>query len=223
MKLITFSSMVLFLDLDDTIFQTSSINPAPFQKLIDRLIHTIKNQYSIDRLTQLKHDLWSIPFDQVAIKHQLPSAAKQNFTEELNGLEFKLDIEVFSDYIHLKNIHCKKFLITTGFRKLQQAKIDALGIQDDFIEIAIDDITEKIRQYKQGIFQELIKRHQLSLEQIWVIGDNPASELMAAHSLGLKSIQRLNPSKPLGSHVHATISGFDELESIFDLGGPFRS
>ena len=87
-----------------------------------------------------------------------------------------LKIFPFPDYDYLKNISIAKYLVTTGISSLQKAKIKALKIEKDFIEIVINDPIKSDKSKKE-LFKELIKKYNLIPEKTYVIGDNSDSEI----------------------------------------------
>jgi len=86
-----------------------------------------------------------------------------------------LNIKAFEDYKVIKTFRKKKVLVTTGLRPLQLAKIKALGIENDFEEI--DDPRLIPRTHKIDIFAQILLNSGKKVEDIWVIGDNPESEI----------------------------------------------
>ena len=109
-----------------------------------------------------------------------------------------------------------KILVTTGLSELQNAKIDALGIRDDFTRIIIDDPRIEPRNTKYKIFQEILKSTNKSADQIWVIGDNPKSEIAAAYNLGMNTIQRKSNTKTRSKMAKYYVSNFSELSNILN-------
>ena len=99
----------------------------------------------------------------------------------------------FKDYASVKEMDCRKFLVTTGITKLQQAKITALFNDEDFDEIIIDDPYKENRLGKKNIFSDIAYRYNLKPSQIWIIGDNPDSEIAAGNALGMNTVQISQP------------------------------
>ena len=50
----------------------------------------------------------------------------------------------------------QRFLVTSGFRRLQESKVRALGFADWFAAIYIDAIDEPNRRGKHGFFQDIL-------------------------------------------------------------------
>ena len=209
------NAQLLILDLDDTIFPTQSMNPDTFRPVFEIIEHFAQQRVPPADGQQIIQDLWRYPFDTVAQTYQIPDRVKQEFFTTLDQIDYQLQIETFADYSILKALPIPKILVTTGFRNLQLAKIAALGIEPDFEQIHIDDPRAEPRIHKQGIFQQILNDQWYSAEQIWVIGDNPASELQAGKALGMRTVQRLGTEKQRAPWVEFELRSFAELEEVF--------
>ncbi len=209
--------MLLILDLDDTIFATQSMSPEIFAPVFQLLKDYFERTKSQEVATAVLEDLWRMPFDSIVKKYSVPAKLQEQVLENLEMLEYDLKIQTFSDYPALVNIPVPKILVTTGFTNLQEAKIEALNIRSHFEEIHIDDPFRKERKHKRGIFQDLISARKLNVESLWVIGDNPNSEIIAAKELGINTIQRLQSknqnASPLADY---SIHSFLELPDILE-------
>ncbi len=205
---------MLLLDLDYTIFPTNTIPTDVFLPLLQMAEAHILSLFGSEQSEAVQYDLWHSSFDQVAKKYKLSDAFQQAFYEKLNVLDYDLEIQTFSDYHHLVNIPQERILVTTGFARLQHAKINALGIQQDFSEIHIDDPADEKRLFKAGIFAEILQRRNLVPQDVFVIGDSPENELRAAKSLGIPTIQRLKPGAIKSDLADFAIHSFSELSGI---------
>lgn len=206
--------MLLIVDLDDTIFETKSMNPKIFQPVMDIIEDYFTTHFGATKTQTVLADMWKFPFDVVVKKHAIPTIIQDQITRKLDSLEYELNISVFDDYAYLKQLTYPKILVTTGFPKLQYTKLKALNITDDFEAIYIDNPLDKNRKYKQGIFQEIQARKGIESQHTWVIGDNPNSELIAGSNLGMRTIQRLKRGEDKASFVDYGISTFRELGQI---------
>ncbi|MEM9848734.1 MAG: HAD family hydrolase [Bacteroidota bacterium] len=206
---------MLLLDLDDTIFETKSIDPAVFEpafSIISEYYQSIEPAIVIEAITS---ELWSKPTDVVFQKYKTPHSIVLKFYEQLERIDHKaLQIKTFEDYAVLQSIPQRKILVTTGLRGLQIAKIKALGIESDFEAIKIDDPRLNPRQHKIDIFRQILKVTALPPETIWVIGDNPNSEIKAGRTLGMRTIQRKSSHRSSDSCADYEIESFAELTEI---------
>ena len=205
---------LLILDLDDTLFATHSIGEEavrPLLQLIRRLLNPLLGHTQTAHLIQ---QLWKRPFDVVMAQYKVAQSIQAQIIHQIQQLAFDFDIFVFEDYPHLQQLPMEKILVTTGFRPLQEAKIKALGIQKDFQAIYIDDPTDQPRQHKKGLFEMILTNWSTAEERVWVIGDNPDSELKAGKTLGLKTIQRIVPGQVKSQNADYGIYSFEELSTI---------
>ena len=131
----------------------------------------------------------------------------------LNKLNIKLEISPYQDYIYLRKLPFPKFLITTGFTNIHNAKINALSLRNDFADIIIND-TSIDGKNKKDLFHELVQKYNLIPESCYVIGDNPDSEIAAGTSLNMITVQILRDGAKKGTNAKYYIKSFQELEKI---------
>ena len=67
---------------------------------------------------------------------------------------------------------------------------------------------------KKRIFEELLKKNGWRKDEVLVVGDNPASELSAAKSLGILTVQTLRPTIERWEEADYHIQSFRELADI---------
>lgn len=199
----------LILDLDNTIYPVPSIGPKLFKDLFTLIEQS--GAYRGD-LALIKADIMRRPMQWVAKEYQFSEQLTQECLDLLENLTYNGPIEAFPDYEYVRKLPCKKYLVTTGFAKMQHSKIDQLGIRDDFDEVvvvdpSVSDLTKK------DIFQKILREHHYTPEEVVVIGDDPKSELQAATELGIQAVQYKHHGG-LVENVN-TISNFRELEPFF--------
>ena len=124
------------------------------------------------------------------------------------------NLSAFDDYKHVKKIEADKFLVTTGFTKLQQSKIKSLGIANDFKEIHIVDITNYYTTKKE-VFADIILRYNYSVDEVLVIGDDVDSEIKAAQQLGVEALLYNKKAAKEVNESIKTISDFSELNMLY--------
>ncbi|MFK7771204.1 MAG: HAD family hydrolase [Saprospiraceae bacterium] len=205
---------MLILDLDDTIFETKSMSDSSFSVIIKMIRNLLSDKIEMETISDLIEDLWRRPFDIVMNRFEIDRSIQNQIALQINSLDFDLNISTFEDYNYLKKVNIEQVLVTTGFTKLQLTKIKALGIENDFTEIFVDDPSEKNRIYKKGIFQKIIQKSNKSPNQIWVIGDNSESEIKAGNELGLRTILRLKEGEEKSTNAEYSIHSFAELQKI---------
>ncbi|MEO9485041.1 MAG: HAD family hydrolase [Ekhidna sp.] len=205
---------LLIFDLDDTIFETRSIGQHHVAPILDKFKITAERFYRPDKIELIISDLWQFPFDFVAKKYQFDDLLNEQFSTSINELEYELDIQTFNDFHHVENIVARKILVTTGFKKLQRAKIKALGIEQEFESIFFDEVNKQNRKHKKGIFTAILQSSNVKPENIFAIGDNPTSELKAGRELGIKTVQVAKFGQVRSEHSDYRITDFQELLPI---------
>lgn len=174
----------LILDLDNTIYPVSSIQGNLFGeifRLIDIAKH-LSDQVKLDA----KDELTRRPYHLVAGKFNFGDELTENGNNLLKEITYDLPMLPFDEYEQIRSSGLTKFLVTTGFTKLQWSKVKMLGIEKDFAEIHIVD-PELSTQTKKEVFADILQRHQLTVAEVLVIGDDPESEIKAAIELGIET------------------------------------
>ena len=174
----------LILDLDNTIYPVSSIQGNLFGEifqLIDLAEH-LSDQVKLDA----KDELTRRPYHLVADKFNFGNGLKDKGNNLLKNITYDLPMQPFDEYVQIRSSGLMKFLVTTGFTKLQWSKVKMLGIENDFAEIHIVD-PELSTQTKKDVFADILKRHHLIAAEVLVIGDDPESEIKAATELGIET------------------------------------
>lgn len=205
---------MLILDLDNTIFETNSISPELFNPIFEIIQSFYNSNGETEKATKIIAELWTTPMDSVFEKYTTPKVIQDQAYDKLNDLDFKLQIETYADYDVLNKFNHQKILVTTGFEKLQKAKIQSLKIESDFNKIFIDDPLSKARKYKLGIFKKILEQSQLEANEIWVIGDSVENEIKAGKKLGMNTIQRLKKGTEKSKYSDFGIETFHELIEI---------
>lgn len=205
-------SITLILDLDDTIFRTKSMDMAVFDPARQLIEDFALEEYGSEVSNEIIEEMKKSPFDVVANKYQFPDNLSLQFYEVIQSLDYDLSIEPFEDYDALRRLNVPMYLVTTGMPKLQKAKVAALDIANDFVDIFIDNPFNLQRKYKAGIFRDILEHHEST--QLWVVGDNPNSELKAGKDLGMNTIQRIGVNGEKSVFSDYVIHTFHEIEAI---------
>ena len=176
----------LILDLDNTIYPVGSIAENLFGALFDVLDQhaEIINVDDIDTVSKIKDEMTRRPFQHIADEFNLDREVRNKLTDILRNMEYTLPMQTYADYQHVRAIPIDKFLVTTGFSKLQWSKVRMLGIEDDFKHIHIVD-PDVSQQTKKDVFAGIMKTHNYTPDDLLVIGDDPESEIRAAKTLGI--------------------------------------
>jgi putative hydrolase of the HAD superfamily len=177
----------LILDLDNTIYPVSSISENLFGQLFDILdLHNdiINTPDDANRIDRIKDEMTRRPFQHIADEFELAADLRDKMITALKNMAYSLPMQTFEDYTHIRTIPLEKFLVTTGFRKLQMSKVKMLGIELDFKSIHIVD-PEVSKHTKKDVFAAIMQTHNYSPADLLVIGDDPGSEIKAAQALGI--------------------------------------
>lgn len=208
--------MAVILDLDDTIFETKSMDASVFEPFFNHLSLKLNDNFDPHAIENIIKDLWQRPFDIVFKKYNISLASIESSFKLLESLELDLKISFYQDYSFIRNLQTQKFLVTTGLSALQKAKIKTLCIEKDFTKIIINDPIKDHRT-KQDIFVELITEFNLIPENTFVIGDNADSEIKAGNFLNMNTIQILRKNIIKGNNAKYYIKSFTELKDILKL------
>ena len=141
----------IILDLDNTIFQTKSMNKETFQPFFNHFSINLEPYFNEQVIQNIIDDLWYKTWDEVLDKFGIPKAVLVDSIKVLDSMELNLNISTYPDYIFIKRMQCPKFLVTTSLTSLQESKIKALKIENDFTKIVIND-TFKESKTKLDIF-----------------------------------------------------------------------
>lgn len=159
-------------------------------------------------------ECWRCAFDAVARKYGFSEAMRAAGWAEFARTEVTEPMRGYADLAVLRELPVRLFLVTSGFRRLQESKIKALGFAAWFSAVRIDAIDEPGRIGKAGIFAELLKEHRLKPAEVLVVGDNPESEITAGNRLGMATVQILRPGVPRGDNANHYIYGLAELKGL---------
>lgn len=174
----------LILDLDNTIYAVESIGEDLFESLFNMIEKS--GEFSGD-LQEIKADIMKKPFQKVASDYKFSERLSDDGTRLLQELIYEGRIEPFEDYQELRKIPLDKYLVTTGFMKLQQSKVDGMQLDRDFKEIHIvDPATSDLS--KKDVFADIIQRHGYEEKEVLVVGDDPDSEIQAGEALGTEVV-----------------------------------
>lgn len=197
----------IIFDLDNTIYPVPSIGEQLFASLF-QLIHTDGNYQG--SFEAIKYDIMRKPFQLVAEQFQLSEPLTQRCLDLLLNLRYEGPIQPYADYHYAQAIQCDKYLVTTGFIKLQQSKIEGMGIAADFKEIHIvDPATSK--QTKKDVFGEIVERNGYALADVLVVGDDLQSEIKAAKALGIDTVLYDHDDVQIVESTQARITHFQAL------------
>jgi len=197
----------IIFDLDNTIYPVSSIGEKLFNSLFQLIV---KNGEYTGDFDIIKGEIMRRPFQFVANDFSFSENLKSKCLELFLDLTYDEPIEPFDDYKYVLKLQGIKFLVTTGFTKLQNSKILQLNIENDFLEIyIIDPVQSKLT--KKDIFLKLLIDYHLKVQEVLVIGDDLDSEIKAANDMGIDTILYDRELVHAGIENQKTINSFKDL------------
>jgi putative hydrolase of the HAD superfamily len=205
-----FAQAVIF-DLDNCLSAADEIGAQLFEPAFVAIRAASGNRHSERALAAAFADMWRHALDWVAAAHGFTPAMREAAWRQLSQLQVTTPMHGYDDLHLLAQVPAVRFLVTSGFKMLQESKIRALGIADLFKGIYIDAIDGADRSGKRGIFEQIMSTHDLVPADVWVVGDNPESELAAAQSLGLRAVQMLRPGVLPSDCASHHVAGLREL------------
>ena len=162
-------------------------------------------------------DCWVHAFDFVAATHNFTPAMRAAGWDAFRRIEVRTPMRGYGDCAILPSLGEKRFLVTSGFRRLQESKVRALGIASSFQAIVVDAIDEPGRRGKDRIFRDLMSQYDLDSADVLVVGDNAESELASAARLGLRAAQIIRPGVTPADGVTVHVRDLAALRAWLDL------
>jgi HAD superfamily hydrolase (TIGR01549 family) len=206
----------LIFDLDNCVAAANEVGEDLFEPAFEAIRNANRGTLTAEQLAEAFEECWRHPLDFVAQKF--------GFSQEMLAAGWKVFAKTtvktpmygYGDLAVLRELPFDLYLVTSGFRGLQESKVRALQIVDLFRGIEIDAIDEADRKGKQGIFESILKARKLKPEEVIVVGDNPDSEIEAGNRLGMKTVQILRPGVPHAENATYQIRTFDELKTLLE-------
>ena len=198
----------IILDLDNTIYPVSSIGDKLFKSLLKLITESGEYKGNFDAI---KAEIFRRPFQFIADEFSFSEKLKSDSLLLLEELTYDEPIVPFEDYKFTRQFECKKFLVTTGFNKMQQSKIRNLGIANDFEEIFVIDPGSSDLN-KTDIFRKILKDYNFEAADVIVVGDDLNSEIKAGKELGIATILYDHKSEHMEMNGQTVISNFKDLK-----------
>jgi putative hydrolase of the HAD superfamily len=165
-------------------------------------------------LAQAFDDCWRDAFDVVAQRHGFSREMLEAGWNAAAHAEVTAPLQGYPDLGALHELSVKLFLVTSGFRRLQESKISALHITELFTEVHVVAIDEENRRGKRQIFADILATYRLSPAEVLVVGDNPDSEIEAGNQLGITTVQILRSGVRRGDNAAYYIDELAELAQL---------
>ena len=209
----------IIFDLDSCLSPADEPGQQLFAPAFDAITNANRGSHSASILQNAFADMWRLPFDFVAEKYRFTPAMKAAGWQVLARLEITTPMVGYGDLTVLKDLPGLKFVVTSGFRRLQESKIRALGIAPVFKAIYIDAIDQPGYRGKQKIFEDILHDYGLQPDQVLIVGDNHDSEIAAGVRLNIRTVQTLRPGVPRSPAATHHIRTLRELGPLLSLNG----
>lgn len=213
---------VAVFDLDNCLMDARAVGPL-FEPAFEAVRQANQGALSPAALEQALQACWFTAFDLVAERHHFTPAMRAAGWQQFSQMEAKAPLRGYADIALLPRIPLRRYLVTSGFRRLQDSKIDALRIRPWFEQVLIDAIDAQptgAAHGKQALFEQILAREGCAPRQMLVVGDNPLSELSAGRALGATTVQTVRPGVepwPLADH---RVEGLQGLLALLSPDAP---
>ena len=157
---------------------------------------------------------WGHSLDSVARKYGFSDEMLAAGRAENSHAEVMVPMRGYPDLGVLPELPARLFLVTSGFRRLQESKVRALGVESLFERIYIDAIDEADRKGKERIFAEILRTRAFEPREVLVVGDDADSEIAAGNRLGIPTVQIQRAGIPRAENATHHIESLAELDEI---------
>jgi FMN phosphatase YigB (HAD superfamily) len=209
----------IIFDLDSCLSPADEPGQQLFAPAFDAIANANRGSHSASVLQNAFADMWRLPFDFVAEKYRFSPAMKAAGWQVFAQLEVTTRMFGYGDLAVLSELPVLKFVVTSGFRRLQESKIRALGIAPLLTATYIDAIDQPGYRGKQKIFEEILRDYKLQPDQVLIVGDNHDSEIAAGVRLGIRTVQTIRPGVPRSPAATYHIQTLHELGRLLSLNG----
>ena len=206
----------LIFDLDNCLAAANEVGDGLFEPAFAAMKRANRGTVSEDTLRRAFADVWRHPLDWVATKYGFSPAMLAAGSQAFQTTAVTGRMVGYGDLASLADLPADKFLVTSGFRRLQESKIRALQLEPLFTAIFVDAIGEPDRLGKRGLFQKILADYKLTPAEVIVIGDNAESEIAAGNRLGIATVQTLRPGVPRAGNATFYIHSLAELKQLLN-------
>lgn len=204
----------LIFDLDNCLAAADEVGEQLLAPVFDAIRDANRGTLSETELQAAFADCWRHPLDWVAARHGFTGEMLEAGWEILATREVEQPMYGYGDLDVVSDLPQQRYLVTSGFRRLQESKIRALGVERLFTAIEIDAIDEPGRKGKRRIFEDILDRNNFKPEEVLVVGDNADSEIEAGKRLGIRTVQTLRPGVPRSDRATFHVNTLTELKRI---------
>lgn len=204
----------LIFDLDNCLAPSREVGEELFEPAFAAIRAANRGSVSEQALAQAFADIWRHSLDRVAERYGFSGEMLAAGWRVFAGLEVDRPMSGYADLPVLAELSAQRFLVTSGFRRLQESKIRALGLAPLFTAIHVDAIDEPGRLGKQEIFARILARHHFAAAEVFVVGDSAEAEIEAGNRLGMPTVQTLRPGVPRADNARFHIDSLAQLKKL---------
>lgn len=202
---------VAIFDLDNCLLDARAVGSL-FEPALNAVRQANQGALPPDRLEEALEQCWYTAFDLVAERYGFTQAMRAAGWHQFSQMQVTGPLQGYPDIALVPRIPLRRYLVTSGFRRLQDSKIDALGIRPWFEQVVIDAIDDPSgHQGKQAIFAQILAREGCPPQSALVVGDNPLSELAAGRALGATTVQTVRPGVAPWALADHQVDGLEGL------------
>ena len=185
-------------DLDDTLFDCTGMLVQAARRRAARALVEHGLPMGVEEAVELqgelaqKHGPCFLVFDEIGRRYDLSHGALDAAYKAYNTDEV-MDIEPFPDALstlrEVREQGMRCLLLTSGNYERQQAKIEKLGLGNEFDDILVND--QDRGATLDDCVDYLLKSHELDPARTVVVGDRPGQEIRVGNRLGLTPIRMM--------------------------------
>jgi putative hydrolase of the HAD superfamily len=203
-------------DLDNCLCAASAVGEDLYAPAFAALRAANRGRLGEAALQRAFADVWTTAFDTVAALHGFSQDMIDAGHAAFSVLEVGSPLIGYPDLPVVRELPVHRHLVTSGYRRLQESKVRALGIGGWFDSVIVDAVDDADHPGKQRIFQEILAAGRWSADEVMVVGDNPISELAAGRNLGMPTVQILRQGVQRSVEAWRHIHSLEELASLIE-------
>jgi putative hydrolase of the HAD superfamily len=203
-------------DLDNCLAPANEPGEAFYARVFDAIRSANLGSHSEEELQVALSDVWVHALDWVAARHGFTDAMLDAAWRVMSTLEVDRPLRGYGDLHVLTTLPLRRFLVTSGFRRLQISKIRALAIENAFERVFVDGLDDPDRKGKLGIFQDILYSVRSDPSDALVVGDNAESEIAAGNGLGMPTIQVLRAGVLRSDQAQWHVSSLTDLGPLIE-------
>jgi FMN phosphatase YigB (HAD superfamily) len=204
----------IIFDLDNCLAAADEPGPQVLAPTFEAIRRANDGTLSDDTLERAFSDCWRCSLDRVAMKYRFSNEMLTAGRAANSSTEVDVPMRGYPDLGVIGELPARLFLVTSGFRRLQESKVRALAIQSRFERIVIDAIDEPDRKGKEAIFADILRTCALAPTEVLVVGDDADSEIAAGNRLGIPTVQILRAGIARANNATHCIVSLEELQRI---------